>query len=569
MIALSAVDVSLEGENLFHIAKFVLKEGDRCGLLAPNGTGKTVFFDQLASKTLYHHTSIAYGSQRSADWFTQSPSLNHCVLHAPDNFDAQQFYQITDKFMLDLDRPVASLSGGQQRQAWLAYTLAQQAQVLLLDEPTNHLDLPSILWLQEYLLLNKKTYLIVSHDRYFLDALVDGYYGIYEKQLRYYPGKLRDFEQKREVEEQTLLGEQRCEDQSLAQEQRYKERGVTARRKRNQRRLEKLEQLREKVAGRAIEAALDFSQQNNSALPAQQQIVRLSGLQPQYYDPVQARAHTLPPVDVILTRQERVALVGANGRGKTTLLKRLCEKGQGVWLRDNLHIGVVDQHRTLDGSRTVGQLLSIDPHRVPIQNPDGSFHVLHPVTYLAGFGFKRDDLSTPVANLSGGQRMKLCLALLMRQPIDLLILDEPTNDLDLESLEELADFISQFPSLVILISHDRYLIDQCATQTWYLGPEGLQIDRGGVDDHRLQTLFKSITTEPEPKKSSTTQSKPQSHDRLIQKIEKLEERLSQLDAEMSDDPQIFEPQNQKKLAAILEKRQIVLKNIEELYEQLS
>lgn len=567
MIALSAVDVCLEGEKLFHIAKFVLKEGERCGLLAPNGTGKTVFFEQLASKNIYHNTSIAYGSQRSSEDFLNSPSLNHCVMHAPEGFDAQEFYNITQRFLLDLDRPLTTFSGGQQRQAWLAYTLAQNAQVLLLDEPTNHLDLPSILWLQQYLLQNKKTYVIVSHDRYFLDALVDGYYGIYEKQLRYYHGKLRDFEQKREVEEQTVISQQRCEDQSLAQEERYKERGVTARRKRNQGRLERLEQLREKVAGRSVEAGLDFSQQTSTGLPAQQQIVRLTNAVPQYYDPVKLKAHSLPPVDVILTRQERVALVGANGRGKTTLLRHICEKGPGVWLRENLNIGVVDQHRTLDETRTVGQLLSIDPHRVPIQNHDGTFHVLHPVTYLAGFGFKRDDLTTPVAKLSGGQRMKLCLALLMRQPIDLLILDEPTNDLDLESLEELADFIAQFPSLVILISHDRYLIDQCATQTWYLGATGLQIDRGGVDDLRLKNLF-AKAPESESKKLTPGRAKWQSHDRLIQKIEKFEEKLAQTDEKLSQDPSLFDPKNQRMLEEILQKRASLLKNIEELYEQL-
>lgn len=569
MIALSQTSVVIDGETLFQIPKFVLKEGDRCGLLAPNGTGKSVFFQQLDDRTLSHSCSIAYGSQQLPTLFSQSPSLNHCVMNAPEGFLAQEFYAITDRFRLDLDKKVSELSGGQQRQAWLAYILAQPAQVLLLDEPTNHLDLPSILWLQQYLKEKKTTYLIVSHDRYFLEELVTGYWGIYERQIRYYPGSLADFEQKRSTEEQALMHEQRCEDQAFAQEQRYKERGVTARRKRNQRRLEKLEELRDKIAERTSDNGLDFAQGSGTALPQKQQIVRLSSVIPHYYDPEKAQAFQLPPIDTILTRQERVALVGANGRGKTTLLKKICEMAPGVWLRPDLSIGIVDQHRTLDESGTVGQLLSPDPHRVAIINQQGETELLHPVTYLSKFGFERSDLSTLVSKLSGGQRMKLCLALLMRQPRDLLILDEPTNDLDLESLEELADFISQFPSLVILISHDRYLIDQCATQTWYLGPQGLHMDRGGVCSQRLKNLFHSekAPTLSESKKTASM-SKPQSQDKLIQKIEKMEQRLSMLDTELSDNPQLFEAAHKKKLNEIMEKRSQVEKAIEELYQQL-
>lgn len=568
MIALSNLSVDLHGETLFHIPKFVFKEGSRCGLLAPNGTGKSVFFDQLATHVLPHNSAIAYGSQQISADFETSPSLNHCVLHAPEGFEAQDFYAITDKFGLDLDRPISTFSGGQQRQAWLAYILSQSAQLLLLDEPTNHLDLPSILWLQQYLLTHKTTYLIVSHDRYFLEALTEGYWGIYEKQLRYYAGNLQSFEKKRESEEQALFHEQRCDDQALAQEQRYKERGVTARRKRNQRRLENLEQLREKVAERSVDVGLDFSQNTGNMMPQKQQIVRLTQLCPTYYDPQREEAIKLPPIESILTRQERVALVGGNGRGKTTLLRHICGKGDGVWLRDGLNIGIVDQHRTLDESKTVGQILSTDPHRVPIQDQQGAIQVLHPVTYLAGFGFEREDLTTPIPKLSGGQRMKLCLALLMRKPIDLLILDEPTNDLDLESLEELADFISQFPSLVILISHDRYLIDQCATQTWYLGPQGLQMDRGGVDSYRLDRLFAQKQRQEVKRIEGAGSPKPQSSDKVIQKIEKLEQRLEQIDAELSVKPELFDPGNEVALQEYLSKRAQVVSSIEKLYEQL-
>jgi ATP-binding cassette subfamily F protein uup len=567
MISLSAVDITLNQEHLFHISKLTLHEGDRRGLLAPNGTGKTVFFDQLASGQLCPAHSIAYCSQRLPAFFYNSPSGHDLVVHAPEGFDSQEFYTITENFWLDLDRPIQTLSGGQQRQTWLAYILAQQSQVLLLDEPTNHLDLPTILWLQNYLREKKNTYIIVSHDRYFLDSLVDGYYGIYEKQLRYYPGKLADFEAKREVEEQTLVREQRCEDQALAQEERYKERGVTARRKRNQRRLENLEILRDKISQRADSAALDFSHHQTQERPLQQQVVRLTDFQPQYYNPINKQVSDLPHINAILTRQERVALVGANGRGKTTLLKRLCDQAEGVWLREGMNIGIVDQQRTLDDSRTVSEILSIDPHRVPIQHYDGSFHVVHPITYLTGFGFKKEDLTTPVAQLSGGQRMKLCLALVMRKPIDLLILDEPTNDLDLESLEELADFISQFPSLVLLISHDRYLIDQCATQTWYLGATALQMDKGGIDDKRLESLFQNNFARA-VKKITPVQTKPQSQEKLIQKIEKLEERLSQIDTQMSTEVTLFDTQNAAALQQVLRKREELLKTIDELYKQL-
>lgn len=565
MITLKDLVIELNSDKLFSINKFQLGPDDRVGLLAPNGTGKSVFMRQLASKEIPHSLSVAYCAQQ-LDTKTRELSLNEWVLDANESFDFNEFFKITQFLELPLDQPIKNLSGGQEKKASLAYTLCQHAEVYLLDEPTNHLDVPSILWLESFLLEKKAGYFIISHDLTFLEKIVQGYWAVHEGYLKFYPGQYEQYQQIREQEEITLANEHTKKQIALKQEERYRERGVTARRKRNQKRVEKLHQLRAELKNNNQGAQSSFSLMNQGDGIKLQKIIELKNFQPSYFD--EGKPTLLPALNRIIHRQEKIAIVGGNGRGKTTLLKQLLSDSPNIEHRDQLKIAYLDQNRLLPENETPFSLVAADSQHVTL-TIDGKLVQLHPITYLARFGLSSDKASTPFGKLSGGEKMKVALAKALAYPVDVLVLDEPTNDLDIEAIEELSELILNFNGLVLLVSHDRHLINECATQTWYLTPERLVMHAGGFDESYVDKLKSSSKDQDNKKIIKTTplkQLKKVDSDSLLKKIEEQEEKLELLHQKMVD-PIFYQPDQKEALNKLKFEQKKIEEKIAILYQQ--
>ncbi|MBM4223031.1 MAG: ABC-F family ATP-binding cassette domain-containing protein [Gammaproteobacteria bacterium] len=578
MISLQKTTVTTESADLFSIPKFIMKPGDRVGLIGVNGAGKSVFIKQLIDRVLPNQAHIAYCSQVIPQQFLNL-TFNDIVTQYTGIFNFEMFYQWMDTFHLPSDKPLSELSGGQKRQGILFYTLSQQADFYFFDEPTNHLDLRMIIWLENELKNSQRSYLIISHDRAFLEACVDGYWAIHERMLRFYPGKWSDYEEIRVCEEQTLEQERAKQRVVLAQEERYRERGVTARRKRNQKRVQRLQEIRATMKNdmnSAKSARLNLQQHNTSHMPASQMLIRFNNYIP-YFFRTNACSIQLAPIERTLSRQDRIALVGPNGCGKTTFLNALCKQLDGVEHLRTMRIAVIDQLRTLDPSRTVWSLLTDDYDEVQIENPSVGVRKMHPAPYAEQFGIDKDNLWTPYGKLSGGQQFKVCLAREMRLYPDVLIFDEPTNDLDQESLEELADWLEQHKGLVIFVSHDRYFIDQCATETWTWTPRHILMDVGGISDEVLRVSLHAWASEKNVNDRSsasvTTKSTPVKvipNDKQLAQVEKAiaecEKFLTQYDQELS----LAYSQNtvdDERIAKILSSQQQKQQQLERLYKE--
>ncbi len=558
---------SPDHQDLFFIEKFVLDKGHRYGLIGPNGSGKTTFFSQCAKLP-----SVLLCPQKIPAPMQQM-SWNDAVASLEGIFDYDGFYQTLELFEIPADCLIGTLSGGQQRIGLLAWTLFQHANHYLLDEPTNHLDLKGILWLEDYLSKNEHSILIISHDRAFLDNVVSGYWAIYDKKMRFYPGQFEDFLLKREQEEATLAQERTKKVISLAQEERYRERGVTARRKRNQKRVQRLYDLRAELSATQASSSkmrLDLVEFQNKGHKAQR-LIEIKNYN--LFD-----SSTRQNFTATLTRADRIALVGPNGCGKTTFLKGILnpDDEQVIFCR-SLKVAYIDQQRRYDPEKTLLQHLSIDPHQMTIETPQGEQQV-HPAVYLQRFGFLPDDLTTPYGQLSGGQQMKMALALSFVNYPDVLVLDEPTNDLDQESLEDLADWLGDYQGLVLFVSHDRYFIDQCATATWYWTAAGLIAHSGGVDADLLNKTLSFRRTqlhlqEPSGRSVLTSKSKSECEAKLLVKelakiekeLDKLENEIKKIDILLS---QAYENSNQDSaIKTLLGSRSSVQKQLDALWEE--
>lgn len=570
MISLKDVQVHLDTQVLFTIPKFQLDVGSKVGLLAPNGTGKSVFMHQLVTKEIPHSLSLAYCTQQLPENLKHL-SLNDWAAHAPDGFNFHEFYRLGQLLELDFERPVHTFSGGQERKAALVYTMCQHAQLYLFDEPTNHLDLPSILWLEQYIKTKLHSFLIVSHDLQFLEHTVDGYWAVHDKLLRYYEGSYEAYQQRREVEEQALMHEHARNVISLKQEERYRERGVTARRKRNQKRVEKLHQLRAVLKETDPTTQNSFSGFTHRSLPPGQMIVELSDYQPSYFNGTEQLL--LEPITRIITRKDKIAIVGANGRGKTTLLKTLLQPDTHPALRhrEHLRIAFLDQQRTLDNKLTPIDLVAGDSTYITIHTDKESYQI-HPLTYLQRFGLETDHAKTPYGKLSGGQKMKVCLAKALALPVDVLVLDEPTNDLDIEAIEELAELLIDFNGLVLFVSHDRHLIDQCATETWYLTAKKIIMHPGGFEERFVDAMLtqqpkKSVKKQPKEEAKTLDPSKLQTQlKNILSKVDAQEAVLKIVQQELLD-PILYERSQRAALEQLQKKEQELTSKLTLLYQE--
>ncbi len=462
--------------------------------------------------------------------------------------------QLCEQFVMAPDATLASLSGGWLRKAALARALVAKPNILLLDEPTNHLDVAAIQWLEQFLLQFAGAIIFVSHDRAFIRNVATRIIDLDRGQLTSHPGNYAEYLDRKvkmlEVEQQHNA----LFDKKLAEEEVWIRQGIKARRTRNEGRVRALKELRKERASRVEQLGkVDFAieQANKSGklvFEGKQLNLGFAG------------KALLEDFNFLLMRGDRVALVGPNGVGKTSLIKVLLdeyavESGE-IKRGTNLEVAYFDQHRmALDLDATVQD--NVAEGRQEIVQNGQSRHVL---SYLQDFLFAPARSRTPVRALSGGEKNRLLLAKLFAKPSNLLILDEPTNDLDVETLELLEDILQQYQGTVILVSHDREFVNNTVTSAlWFTGTGGIVEIAGGYDDvlayqqlQQSRTAVKKPSNEQiitKPAEQSAVQASASAPKKLSYKekrelellpaeIESLDQQLSALQTQVND-PEFF------------------------------
>jgi len=462
---------------LFRGISFALGEGERLGLIGPNGSGKSTLLQMMAGQEMPDDGEITTkrGLQLSIvpqiDVFPEGATVESVLLNAlaGSALDAHERVVRADVLRGKVDfpdpaQPAATLSGGWKKRLALARALITEPELLLLDEPTNHLDLDGILWLERLLLDAPWACVLISHDRYLLERVVTRVIEI----SRAYPagflgndGHYSDFIIRREEFMADQLALQNTLQAKARQEAAWLQRGARARTTKAKGRIEDAKELMTALAdtqerntqGRTAQMAFTASGRRTKKLITAHGVKKTLGGRTLFHK-----------LDVDLRAGTRLGLLGANGSGKTTLLRlltgALAPDHGTVWHADDLRIVYFQQHRqTLDINLTLRQALSPVGDQVEFHGQQ-----IHVTAWAKRFLFKVEQLPLPVKELSGGEQARILIAELMRQPADVLILDEPTNDLDIASLEVLEESLADFPGTLVLVTHDRYMLDRLCTE---------------------------------------------------------------------------------------------------------
>src|SRR6267143_807879 len=423
------------------------------------GKGTKLLVDYHAAT---HALALHGGDGHHADDAALMERMQHLQeeLDASDGWSLQHRIEATlSRLQLSEDDPVSELSGGLKKRVALARALVMAPDLLLLDEPTNHLDFTAIEWLEETLLGFPGSVLLVTHDRRFLDSVALRIVELDRGHLSAYPGNYRAYQQKKAEELETEAVHRRKFDKVLAQEEVWIRKGIEARRTRNEGRVRRLEALRIERAGRRDrvgKVGLELAEGERSGrLVADLEQVGKSYAEKQVVKNFSCR----------ILRGDRVGLIGPNGSGKTTLLRLILgeirpDSGK-VHRGTRLAVAYFDQFReVLDEEATLGETISQGSDHVEVNGLKK-----HVIGYLGDFLFPPERVRAPVKSLSGGERNRLLLARLFCRPANVLVLDEPTNDLDIETLELLESLLQEYPGTLFLVSHDREFLDNVVTQT--------------------------------------------------------------------------------------------------------
>jgi len=469
--------------------------------------------------------------------------------------DEQRIEQAMSTLSLNPDAKISDLSGGWLRKVALAKALVTSPDILLLDEPTNHLDIESVLWLEKFLKDFAGTIIFISHDRAFIRGLSTRILDLDRGQLKSYPGDYDLYIEQKQHDLQVEVQQNALFDKKLAEEEVWIRQGVKARRTRNEGRVRSLEKLRkERSARRDVrnQSTMNITQGDRSG----KLVFEAEDVKVAFGDKV-----VIESLNLLISRNDRLALIGANGTGKSTLIKLIMEKQAATSgkMRSgvNLDIAYFDQHReALDLNQTVQEIVGEGKQEVMVNGR--SRHVLG---YLQDFLFSPKRARTPVRALSGGEKNRLLLARLFLRPSNLLILDEPTNDLDIETLELLEEVVANYAGTVILVSHDRDFVNNCVNTCLYFDGTG-QINQivGGYDDvddylalkeaqrqnmadgaekkakqsENKVTPVKTASPEPAVKKKKLSFKDARELELLPEKIDELENLIDSLQAQVNE-----------------------------------
>jgi ATP-binding cassette subfamily F protein uup len=456
-------------------ASFALESGERVGLIGRNGTGKSSLLGVIAGRA-----ALDDGELRKRDGLRVALVEQEPVLPWPPVEKKHRLAEFLHRFGLDENVSPATLSGGEAKRAALAHAFALEPELLLLDEPTNHLDIDGIVQL-ENLLLKQPAAIVVTHDRAFLDRVATRILELDRGMLRSYAGNFSAYERLKSAELAAEAVTQRKFDRFWAQEEAWIRKGIEARRTRNEGRVRRLEHLREERAARreragSVKLAIGEGQRSGKLVAELTQVTKSYGGRP-----------IVKGLDLLVSRGDRIGVIGPNGAGKTTLLKLILgteapDAGR-VRLGTNVQPAYFDQMReALDPEKTVAETIS--PGSEWVEAGGARKHVM---SYLGDFLFPPRRANSPVRMLSGGERNRLLLARLFARPANVLVLDEPTNDLDIESLELLEAALQDYGGTLLLVSHDRAFLDNVVTQTIAAEGDGVWKEYvGGYSDYLRQ-----------------------------------------------------------------------------------
>ena len=609
LVTLRDINLGFGHPSLMENLNLRIEEGERIALLGRNGCGKSTLLKMLTEEVLpdsgeiqfrtglvvarmsqevaediagKNYAVIASGlgeiGQHINDYHhfslqTDNPSAMQRMHHAHEKIDAanawhflQRIEIVLAKLLLNGEDDFRSLSGGQSRRVLLGRALVQEPDILLLDEPTNHLDISMIEWLEDFLLTQNTTLLFVSHDRRFVRRLATRIIELERGQLTSWPG---DYDEYRKNREQMLAAELKQEseqDKKLAAEENWIRQGIKARRTRNEGRVRALEELRRQRQARRervgnVNIAIQQSERSGKIVIEAEDV--------SYAYDTQAIVENF---SITIMRGDKLGLLGPNGVGKTTLLRLLLgelkpQKGS-IKHGTRLEIAYFDQQRAqLDENATVIDSLSLGKDSVTVNGKEK-----HVISYLQDFLFSPERARSPVNALSGGEKNRLLLARMFCRPSNVLVLDEPTNDLDFETLDLLEQLLVEYTGTLLLISHDRSFINDVVTSTLSFEGNGVVEEYvGGYDDWLRQrptaTVNVKAAEKPATSKTSTTKQAKLSYkhqrelDELPQKIEQLEQ------AQLAIHDRMAEPDYFKQDKDALANDQIKLAEIDRELEQ--
>ena len=470
---------------LFKNISISLDDADRTGLIGPNGSGKSTLLKIMAGQEhaddgeITTRRNLRLGYLPQADRFAAGSTVQSVVLDALQDEalddhakDVKVQIQLSRMGFENLQQPADKLSGGWRKRLALARELVREPELLLLDEPTNHLDLEGILWLEKLLANANFAFLLVSHDRYFLESVTNRVVELnstYPDGFLSINGNYSDFLDKREEFLEAQSAQQRALASKVRREVEWLRRGAKARTTKAKGRIQQAGQMMEDLAELKVRNADRGAVQVDFAATGRQTRKLLTAKDVQK---TLGERLLFEHLNLVLSPGMRLGLLGPNGSGKSTLIKLLAGRAEPdsgkIWRADDLKVVVFDQGRQhLDLSLTLRQALS----------PSGDSMVfrgqpMHVTGWAKRFLFKQEQLDMPLSSLSGGEQSRVLIANMMMLPADLLILDEPTNDLDIASLEVLEESLSDFPGALVLVTHDRFMLDRISTEILALDGKG-------------------------------------------------------------------------------------------------
>ena len=585
LLQMSGISLTFGGDPVFSELDLVVQPGDRVALVGRNGSGKSTLMKVMAGLVEADRGEIVVPPGKSVGYMEQDPTMEGFATlgdYASSGLEPGELYKVEragEGLKFDPSRAVETASGGERRRAALAKLMAEAPDLMLLDEPTNHLDIEAIAWLERELGATRAAFVLISHDRAFLRALTRATLWIDRGAVRRQEQGFEAFEAWRDKVWEEEDQQRHKLNRLIKSEAKWAVEGISARRKRNQGRVRALQALR-------AEKAAQIKRQGSAAMALEagpksgRKVIEVRALAKGFGDKQIVRNF-----DLLVQRGDRVAFVGPNGVGKTTLLKMLLgqvEPDEGsVSLGTNLEIAVFDQTRAqLDPEMSLWDSLTGDPEMRVSGKADQVMVGGQPKHVVGCVKEFRDDerqARAAVKSLTGGEKARLLLAKLMAKPSNLLVLDEPTNDLDVETLDLLQELLDDYDGTVLLVSHDRDFLDRVATTTIAMEGNGrATVYAGGWSDYIAQrgdVIQKSVEKAKASKPKIKQEEKPKSGlsfsekhrlEKLPAEIARLESEIAKLEELMSD-PGLFtrEPVKFQKATEALVERQEKLSAAEE------